>query len=129
MAEKFEIYICRTCGNIVEVINGGEGELVCCGQSMELLKIQTEEIMKEKHKPVIFAEGENVKIQVGSILHPMTKEHYINFIEAVSLDGKYLYRKYLSPDEQPTMEFYCKTDKMMAREYCNIHGLFETINE
>ena len=129
MAEKFEIYKCNICGNVVEIIKGGAGELVCCNEPMKLITVKNEETMAEKHKPVISSQNENIKICVGEVLHPMTKEHHIDFIEAISLDGKYLYRKYLDTEEQPIMEFFCKTDKMKARELCNIHGLFETINE
>ena len=129
MAKKFEIFRCNVCGNIVEIVNGGAGELVCCGEPMELIKVKNEETLVEKHKPVISSKGENITIMVGEVIHPMTEEHHIEFIEAISLDGKYLYRKYLTADEHPKMEFFCKTDKMIARELCNIHGFFETINE
>ena len=129
MTKKFEIFRCKICGNIIEILEGGEGELVCCEEPMELIKVQTEEAMYEKHKPVISAKGEDIEIKVGEVLHPMTQEHHIDFIEAISLDGKYLYRKYLEADEQPIMKFFCKTDKMKAREFCNIHGFFETIKE
>ena len=129
MAKKFEIFRCNICGNIIEILEGGAGELVCCNEPMELIDVKNEETVAEKHKPVISSEGENIKIRVGEVLHPMTKEHHIEFIEAISLDGKYLYRKYLTTEEQPIMEFFCKTGKMRARELCNIHGFFETINE
>ena len=128
MTEKFEIFRCKVCGNVVEIIEGGEGELVCCNEPMELIKVKNEETFLEKHKPVISSEGENITIRVGEVIHPMTPEHHIEFIEAISLDGKYLYRKYLTAEEQPIMEFFCKTDKMKTRELCNIHGFFETVN-
>lgn len=129
MANKFEIFKCDVCGNMVEIIHGGQGELVCCNEPMKLINSQDEETMFEKHKPVILSDNTNITIKVGEIFHPMIAEHHINFIEAISLDGKYLYRKYLDIEELPLMEFFCKTDKMKARELCNIHGLFETINE
>ena len=129
MPKRFEIYKCNVCGNVIEVLDGGQGEIVCCGEPMKLVVPQTEEIMQEKHKPVISSQNNNIVIKVGSVEHPMLSEHHIDFIEAVSLDGKYLYRKYLAADEKPEMEFFCKTDKMKSRELCNLHGLFETINE
>ena len=129
MTKKFEIYKCNVCGNTVEVINGATGELVCCNEPMEILKVQSEETMYEKHKPVIISQDNNITIKVGSIPHPMNNEHHIDFIEAISLDEKYLYRKYLNVDESAQMEFFCKTDKMKARELCNLHGLFESVND
>ena len=129
MTEKFEIFRCNVCKTVIEILKGGAGELVCCNESMELITAKDEETKKKKHKPVITSENQNIKIRVGEILHPMTKEHHIDFIEAISLDGKYIYRKYLDFEEQPEMEFFCKTTKMKSRELCNIHGLFETINE
>ena len=129
MSNKFEMYKCDICGNVIEIVNEGAGELVCCGSYMKLVEPKNEETMQEKHKPVIEADESNIKIKVGEIAHPMTKEHHINFIEAISLDGKYLYRKYLEIDEAAQMNFFCKTTNMKARELCNIHGLFETVNE
>ena len=128
MTKKFEIYKCEICGNVVEIIKEGIGTLVCCGENMRLLESKTEETMQEKHKPVFEIDGENIKIKVGSIPHPMTKEHHIDFIEAISLDNKYLYRKYLNNEEATEFQFSCKTDKMKARELCNLHGLWETEN-
>ena len=129
MTKKFEIYKCEICGNVIEVINESYGNLVCCGENMRLLEIKTEETMQEKHKPVFVINDTDIKIKVGSIPHPMTEEHHINFIEAISLDNKYLYRKYLNSGEVAEFQFFCKTDKMKARELCNIHGLWESFNQ
>ena len=129
MTKRLEIYKCEICGNIVEIIAEGAGELVCCGKVMERIEPKNEETMQEKHKPVIEIEGTDVTIKVGSIPHPMIQEHHIDFIEAISLDEKYMYRKYLDIGEAPELKFYCKTDKMKARELCNIHGLWETTKE
>ena len=129
MTEKFEIYKCNICGNIIEILKEGQGELICCSEVMHKLESKNEETIQEKHKPVFEINDKNIKIKVGSIPHPMTKEHYINFIEAISLDEKYLYRKYLSKEEVAEFEFFCKTNKMKARELCNIHGLWETTNK
>lgn len=126
MTNVMEIYKCEMCGNIVEVIASGEGELVCCGAPMVLLEEKTEETLFEKHKPVIDTDGEFKKIRVGSIPHPMEDNHYIMFIEAISPDKKYLKRKYLHPHEAPELELKCKCEELIAREYCNIHGFFIT---
>lgn len=129
MTELMQIYKCNICGNIVEIISPGYGELVCCGQPMELLGEQTEEMLAEKHVPVVTFEGDTKTIRVGSIPHPMEDQHYIMFIEAISPDKKYLKRKYLYPHEEPKMELKCKCDKLVARELCNIHGLWRSDND
>ena len=128
MTEKLELYKCNICGNIVEVVLSGEGELVCCGQPMELLaeKDYSDEMLQEKHVPVIKMEEDNIEIRVGSIQHPMTEEHYIQFIEAYSKDKRYVKRKYLFPNEEPVLKLKCDCKDTMARELCNIHGLWVT---
>lgn len=129
MPKKFEIYKCNICGNVVEVVGEGQGQLVCCGEEMKLLNPQTEETMYEKHKPVITIEDKDVTIRVGEIPHPMLPEHHIEFIEAISLDGKYLKRKFLEINESPELKFVCNSSEMKARELCNIHGLWETTKD
>lgn len=129
MTKRFEIYKCDICGNVIEIISEGAGELVCCGEIMELLEPKKEDIMKEKHKPVLTIIDKDVTIKIGEIPHPMTPEHHIEFIEAISLDGKYLKRKYLNIGESAELKFVCNSDTMKARELCNIHGLWETIKE
>lgn len=124
MTKLLEIYKCNVCGNVVEVVGASYGELVCCGQPMNLLHENTVDASTEKHVPVLSAEGVNKTIRVGSIPHPMEEAHYIMFIEAISHDGVFLYRKFLKPGDDPSFEFECKTDKMIARELCNIHGLW-----
>ena len=129
MVKKFEIYKCNICGNVVEIVGEGQGQLVCCGENMELLKEKTHEEMQEKHLPVITIQDKYVTIKVGKVPHPMIPEHHINFIEAISLDGKYLKRKYLEINEAPELSFYCNSEKMKARELCNIHGLWSSLLE
>lgn len=127
MTEKMGLYKCNICGNIIEVINPGDGQLVCCSVPMEELKEQTnDDIAQEKHVPIVTIEGNTKTIRVGSIPHPMEENHYIVFIEAVSPDKKYLKRKYLYPGDEPKMELKqnCSYDKFTARELCNIHGLW-----
>ena len=127
MTERLQIYKCNVCGNIVEIINEGEGQLVCCSVPMELLEEKTkEEFVQEKHVPIVVIEGEHKTIRVGSIPHPMEANHYIVFIEAISPDKKYLKRKFLFPGEEPKMELKqnCNYENFTARELCNIHGLW-----
>jgi len=123
VTERLQVYKCDICGNIVEVLHSGVGQLVCCGQPMRLLEEQREEKGMEKHLPVIEGDGGVVKVKVGSIPHPMEANHYIEWIEVETDDG--VLRKFLKPDEKPEAEF--RAEKIVkAREYCNIHGLWST---
>jgi superoxide reductase len=122
MAEQKEVYRCNICGNIVEVLHGSYGELVCCGQPMELLKEKTEDAGSEKHVPVIEKIDGGVRVKVGSIPHPMEEKHYIEWIQLIA-DGM-AYRKFLKPGEKPEAEFMVSAASLRAREYCNVHGLW-----
>ncbi|HPS55940.1 MAG TPA: desulfoferrodoxin [Sedimentisphaerales bacterium] len=124
MTKKLEIYKCMLCGNIVEVVHTGDGELVCCGQPMKLMTESTADSTKEKHVPVIEKIDGGYKVTVGSTLHPMTTEHHIEWIELLA-DGK-AYRQFLTPGQEPIATFCVKADKVSAREYCNIHGLWKS---
>lgn len=126
MTRVTDIYKCEVCGNMVEFVVDGTGELICCNQPMKHLEPKLDETLFEKHKPVIDQNGENKLIRVGSITHPMEDKHYIMFIEAISPDKKYVKRKYLKPGEAPELELKCQCDELVAREYCNIHGFFAT---
>ena len=123
MAEKLEIYKCMVCGNIVEVLHGGDGELVCCGQPMENLAEKTADQGKEKHVPVIEKISGGYKVKVGSIPHPMEEKHYIEWIELLA-DGK-AYRQFLEPGMAPEAVFNVEADSVSAREHCNVHGLWK----
>lgn len=127
MTNVREIYKCEICGNIVEVIQEGAGELVCCGEPMQKAETKhQEEMINEKHIPALKKYDDNKwSVVIGNETHPMTNEHYIQFIEAVSSDGKYMKRVYLKPNEKAELELDCICNNMIAREYCNIHGLFE----
>jgi len=119
------IYKCSICGHIVEVLHPGVGQLVCCGKPMEALKEKTQDIGLEKHVPVIEKTASGVKVKVGSIPHPMEEKHYIEWIEIIA-DGRYC-RKFLKPGDKPEAEFEVKAEKITAREYCSIHGLWKSI--
>jgi len=123
MTEIREIYKCEICGNIVEVLHSGMGELVCCGQPMKVMEEKTEDSSVEKHVPYIEETENGVIVRVGqSQEHPMTDEHYIEWIQVIA-DGS-SYRKFLKAGDKPEAEFKIKADKMEAREYCNVHGLW-----
>lgn len=126
MSEKYGLYKCNVCGNIVEVVNAGGGTLVCCGQPMELKVPKTQDAGLEKHVPVIEETGSGYKVKVGSVPHPMEQAHYIMFIELVA-DGA-LHRKELKPGEKPEAEFMIpKAKSVFALEYCNLHGLWRSV--
>ena len=120
MPNQYEIYKCIHCGNIVEVLHAGGGDLVCCGEPMKLMKEGTSDGAKEKHVPVIEKTANGYKVTVGSVAHPMEEKHWIEWIELVA-DGV-SYKKFLKPGDAPEAEFCIKADKVVAREYCNLHG-------
>jgi len=122
--QQNQIYKCNICGNIVELLHMGGGELVCCGQPMELLEEKTEEMGKEKHIPVIEQDKNGVKVKVGSVEHPMEKEHYIEWIEIIA-DGA-VQRQFLNPGDLPQAQFSLQAKDIIAREYCNVHGLWKS---
>ena len=124
MAKQLEIYKCEKCGNIVEVLTGGAGELVCCGEPMKLLTENTVDAAKEKHVPVIEKIDGGFLVKVGSVPHPMESKHYIEWIELLA-DGK-AYRQFLKPGDAPQATFLIKAAKVSAREHCNIHGLWKS---
>ncbi len=120
MAQKLEVYKCEVCGNIVEVLHAGGGELVCCGQPMKLMAENTVDAAKEKHVPVIEKVDGGFKVKVGSVAHPMEEKHYIEWIEIIA-DGK-AYRQFLKPGDKPEAVFSIDAKSVIAREYCNLHG-------
>jgi len=124
MVKLKEIYKCNVCGNIVEVLHAGMGELVCCGQPMELLTEKLLDAGNEKHVPVIEKTATGVKVKIGSIPHPMEEKHYIEWIELHADEA--VYRKFLKPAEKPEAEFCVMAKKLSARDYCNIHGLWKS---
>jgi superoxide reductase len=123
MTEQYGIYKCELCGNIVEVLTPGDGDLVCCGQNMKLFSANTVDAAKEKHVPVIEKTANGFKVKVGSVAHPMEEKHYIMWIEVMA-DGK-VYRQALKPGQAPEAEFCIAAQNIVAREYCNIHGLWK----
>jgi len=122
MTKLNEIYKCEVCGNIVEVVHASIGELVCCGQPMKLLVENTVDAATEKHIPIIEKSDSTITVKVGSVPHPMIPEHYIEFIELIA-DGR-VYKKFLNPVDNPEAVFEVTAEKIGAREYCNLHGLW-----
>jgi superoxide reductase len=112
------------CGNIVEVVHSGAGELVCCGQPMNRLTENTTDAAKEKHVPVLEKSPGQVKVSIGSVAHPMEEKHYIEWIELVGPDGR-SYRQFLKPRQEPQAVFKVDGTGWFARELCNLHGLWK----
>ncbi|TES92136.1 MAG: desulfoferrodoxin [Candidatus Cloacimonadota bacterium] len=125
MTGRLQVYKCEVCGNMVEVIHEGAGELVCCGQPMKLFEEKTEEQEgKEKHVPVVEKIDNGIKVKVGSVPHPMEEKHYIEWLEVIS-DGK-AYRQFLNPGDAPEAFFDIEAENITVREYCNVHGLWKS---
>jgi superoxide reductase len=124
MTELKEIYKCMVCGNIVEVIHAGIGQLVCCNQPMENQEEKTQDASTEKHVPYIEKTENGILIKIGQNQdHPMEEKHYIEWIQIIA-DGK-SYRKFLKPGDKPQAFFEINTNTVIAREYCNVHGLWK----
>jgi superoxide reductase len=124
MTELNQVYKCNVCGNIVEVLHIGAGELVCCGAPMELMLEKTEEEKYEKHRPVVEKIDGGIIVRVGSVAHPMESEHYIEWIE-VQTEHR-TYRKNLEPGGAPEAEFFLEAEHLTVRAYCNVHGLWKS---
>ena len=123
MVEKNQVYKCGVCGNIVTVLHVSTGELVCCGQPMNLLIENTEDAATEKRVPVIEKTDSGILVKVGEVEHPMEDAHYIEWIEVIADNRRYI--KYLSPGDEPQAEFNIQAEDIIVREYCNLHGLWK----
>ena len=128
MIKVNEVYKCSVCGNMVEVLHAGAGELVCCGQPMKLQNPGVTDGATEKHVPVIEKIEGGYRVKVGSVAHPMLDAHYIEFIELICEECGKVQRKYLKPGDAPEAVFETKAEKVIAREYCNLHGLWQKEN-
>jgi superoxide reductase len=122
--ERMNVYRCELCGNIVELVHVGGGTLACCGQPMKLVTENTTDAATEKHVPVVEKSDGAVKVTVGSVAHPMTEDHLIEWIEVAA--GGAVYRKYLSAGDAPEATFALDADAVTARAYCNLHGLWKS---
>lgn len=122
--ERGQIYRCKICGHVIEILHPADGKLVCCGQEMELLQAKIEDEGHEKHVPIIEKTANGVKVKVGSIPHPMEEAHYIEWIE-ILFDGK-SDRKFLKPGEAPEAQFNVWSEDLVARAFCNIHLLWKS---
>ena len=128
MPDRMQVYKCELCGNIVEVLHGGGSDIVCCGENMTYMEENTVDAAKEKHVPVIERIEGGFKVTVGSVPHPMEEKHYIEWIEVITEDDR-VFRKFLSPGMAAEAIFTIDADSIIAREYCNLHGLWKSEGE
>jgi len=124
MTERLQIYKCEVCGNIVEMLHPGVGQMVCCNQNMILYKENTTDASVEKHIPVVTKTSQGFSVKVGQVTHPMDENHYIEWIEIVS--GDKAYRQFLKPGQAPEAGFCIDSKDAVAREFCSLHGLWKS---
>ncbi len=123
MAKRYEVYKCNVCGNVVEVMTGADGALACCGEDMKLLSENTVDAAVEKHVPVVSNSAEGLLVNVGSVDHPMTDEHFIEWIEVIA--GETTYTAFLKPGDKPQACFPKLDGQLTVRAYCNLHGMWK----
>ena len=124
-----KFFKCNICGNMVELIDDGGGELVCCGEVMEKLDPKENEEGNEKHLPVYELDRNILNVRVGSELHPMIDNHYIEFI-LIKYDNIVVKRNF-KPNEEPIHTFILDEtpDEIEIYEYCNVHGLWKVLHQ
>ena len=123
MTLKNQLFKCDICGNIAQIVHQGIGTLVCCGENMRNIE-EKQAKAGDAHHAIIEKNGIDVSIKFN---HEMISEHYIEFVEVISNDEKYLKRKYFKIDEPAQIEFKCDcSEGFKVRAYCNIHGLLVT---
>ena len=123
--KETKFYICEHCGNLVHVVNDARVPMMCCGQKMTKLEAGAVEASHEKHVPVVKVEGNSVRVEVGSVAHPMAEEHSILWVALESDKG--LYRKHLEVGKAPEAVFALADEKPVAvYAYCNLHGLWKS---
>ena len=119
--EELKIYRCEVCGNIsVKLFDSGV-PMICCGKPMTAIVPNTVDAASEKHKPVVKIDGNDITVQVGEVLHPMTSEHYISMIIVETNKGFMV--KHLVPNTEPIAKFVLSTDEKLINTYayCNLH--------
>lgn len=123
MKDLFNYAKCSVCGNVVEDICGNTKPLTCCGKPMDIMKANSTDAAQEKHVPFVEVNDGDLLVKVGSVEHPMTKEHYIMWVSQVA--GNVENKVILAPEQATTVRFpYMRECKIYA--YCNLHGLWAT---
>ena len=124
MCTDHTFYICAHCGNLVEMIHDSGVPMVCCSEPMKKLEAGVVEASLEKHIPVVERDGAKVTVSVGEVNHPMTEEHFIEWI-AVETDDELILKK-LTPADEPKAEFtVAENKKITVFSYCNLHSLWK----
>jgi superoxide reductase len=123
MKKAVAFYVCEVCGNMVGLIRDGGGELVCCNEPMKKLEPNTTDAAQEKHVPVAVRENGKIVVTVGSVAHPMTEAHYIEWIAVVSDEGTE--RIALQPGDEPIAVF-CDRPDVDVYAFCYLHGLWKS---
>ncbi len=126
MQQRHQIYQCSVCNNVVEILRAGSEHTEACHTPI-LVPIKTGDVGQEKHVPVVTKSEHGIHVAVGSIPHPMEETHFIEWIEVIA--GKKTYRVYLSAGDKPEADFPPMEGSFVVREFCNIHGLWETTVE
>ena len=123
MQQRHQIYQCSVCKNVVEILHPGSEITEVCHKPL-LLPTKTSDVGQEKHVPVVTKSDYGIHVAVGSVAHPMEEAHFIEWIEIIA--GKKTYRVYLEPGDKPEADFPTIEEPFIVREFCNIHGLWET---
>ena len=124
MPQRFDIYKCLICGNILEIIHNADGIPLCCAKEMKYMEENTVEASKEKHIPVLAKIDNGYEVKVGEIEHPSEEGHYIEWIELILSNGQNL-KKFINPGEHPAAQFKTDSEAVAVRAYCNLHGLWK----
>ena len=120
-----KFFLCKRCGNLVEMVHDAGVPMLCCGEKMAELLPNTVDAAGEKHLPVAVLADDTVKVSVGSVAHPMLDVHYIQWVALQTESG--VQRKYLNPGDAPEVFFALNGEKPVAvYAYCNLHGLWKT---
>ncbi len=122
--EVFQIFRCDICGNVVEVVHVGDGQLFCCGKPMTLFTGSDTRGSRERHLPVVRQVDRGVTVHVGQQPHPMEPQHHIEWIEVIC--DRRSHRLFLNLDDPPEASFPLVGDRIVARASCNLHGLWQS---
>lgn len=120
-----KFYICRHCGNIITKLTSSKVPVHCCGEPMELLEAGVTDAAVEKHVPAVFVSDGRVTVEVGTVAHPMTEEHFIQWV-AVETERDALVH-WFHPGEEPQTVFALADGQQVKAvyAYCNLHGLWK----
>ena len=124
MTKIYDVYRCEICGNIIESVHGGSNSLVCCGEAMTKMDPKSGPEAQEKHLPIIEKNVNKIVVKIGSTPHPMVEDHFIEWIEIIIGDKSQ--KAFLKSGDEPFAEFEVANtnESIIARAYCNIHGLW-----